>query len=128
MAVLYSTGPIEEAGAGITNIIVKVLNNSPSDTATVRVRVFDLNGTKTRIFRDTLIVPAQSSAFVQNINVNGTEQFEVQFRIELDGATNQQIESFVLPAVFGKNNGGRIQPETRVLTSELELVRPINND
>ena len=125
MAILYSTGPLEQENTGVDEVRVKVLNNSPTDTATVRIRVFDLNGTKIRIANALVTIPPQASAF-RTFGVAGTNEYEVQVRIELDGATDQQIESFVLPSVWGRDGGVPVAVH-RLVTDELKLVRPIRN-
>jgi hypothetical protein len=132
MAVLYSTGPIELEGSDTTEFLVKILNNSPSGTATGRIRAFSLNGTKVLIANPTFSIPPQSSTFVV-IDVTG--EFEVEFQIRvasLNGATDKQITSFVLPSVWGKEASPTpaesvFIPEHRFATAELRIVRPISD-
>lgn len=126
--VLYSTGPMENAtkwGELSKKVWVKVLNNSNTEEAEVRIRAFALDGTKTRIDAVTLYVEPQSSDFVV-FKVDDVPEFEIQIKInELDGEDRERIEAFVLPSVWGKSKDGDINPAHRVLTEELNMVRPI---
>jgi hypothetical protein len=126
LAIIYSTGPVERDGSNTEVVLAKVLNNSQTETATVRIRAWALNGSKDRIFDDTLTINPRSSDFV-TIDVFDTAEFEVQFRIELNSASNDEIERFVLPSVWGKDGNGEIVPEHRILTAELKLTRPIKD-
>lgn len=127
IAVLYSTGPIELDGSNTRQFIVKILNNSPKDTATGKVRVFSLNGGKSRIANPTFYIPPLSSDFF-SFDVKDEAEVEFQIRVDsLNGATNEQITSFVLPSVWGKNPGGVPQTEHRLVTAEIRIVRPIGD-
>lgn len=86
--IVYSTGPIE-VEPGVTQLRLKVLNNSPL-AQTAQARVFSLDGTKSLLATHNFSLPAGSSNFV-NVNIVNLNEFEVQFTV-----SNAQV----LVAVF----------------------------
>lgn len=111
MPVLYTTGPMEQQGSGVTNVRVKVSNESAT-TVFVTIRVLNLNGTKVVIGSASFSVPANSSTF-RTFNVVGTGQYEVE--IELSHNEN------VLVSSWGRTSAGTLVASHRVLHSEMTL-------
>ncbi|MGC5323832.1 ATPase [Brevibacillus sp. SYSU BS000544] len=113
----FSTGPLENF---VTNnsqrVRVKILNNS-SSTITARVRVFRLNGTKTRTFSETVTVPSNSSEFVE-VSVSSLPQFEVQIRVSNGDSDLDKV----LVSVFGITLADELNPSHRVLHKELKRI------
>jgi len=111
----YSTGPIENFNAQSEFIFVKILNNSDS-AITARVRVYRLNGTRTRIFQQSLAVTEKSSSAVV-VPVATSPEFEVQIRIR----NGSDSVDKVLASVFG-GTGNTLNPSHRVLHKELKRI------
>ncbi|KRF47272.1 hypothetical protein ASG98_17160 [Bacillus sp. Soil531] len=107
----FTTGPIENVHTPkVTDLHIKFLNNSNS-TATVRGRVFRLNGPKVKIF-DTgnFTLNSKSSNVFLAINVSGADQYEVIF------TTDQSKVQF---SAWGFDSRSVNSPAHRVLNSEL---------
>lgn len=111
MAITYTTGPMEQQGSGVTNVRVKVSNESAT-AVSVRIRVFDLNGTRVVIGSASFTVPANTSTF-RTFNVAGTGQYEVE--IELSHNENVFVSS------WGRTSGGALVAAHRVVHSEMSL-------
>lgn len=95
--ITYTTGPIENVHTPVTtDLHLKYLNNDKK-TATVRGRIFSLNGVKTLIFDsgDITLVPDESAVTLE-IAVGGTVEYEVQFE------SNQKEVQF---SVWGYTDG-----------------------
>ena len=136
MAVVYSTGPIENEGPfedpGFSpiadTVMVEILNNS-NQTITATVRAFNL----TRDSKDpipvnlffgagaeTFTVPSNGTRFVQFI-IRTVPRYEVRIRTSSGSLNNNQLQRLVLPSVWGQLIGFT-EPNQRVLTSELKVV------
>jgi len=122
MSKLYSTGPIENASAltvtVASSVIVKLLNNHLNDIAEVEVKVFGLDGTKTLIFIDTILVDPHSSDY-RIIDVSEVLQFEVQIKV-----INKPF--YVLIGVFGRDLDGELVAAQRLVHSELTVIEGPN--
>ncbi|MFK9090013.1 hypothetical protein [Bacillus salipaludis] len=117
MAKVFSTGPLENANGVETTTEeswIKVLNNDDNDTTEVRIRVWDLNGTKTLVGEAVLVVPPNSSDFATFIVLN-TAQYEVQVKIRHE-------KDDVLISHFGKNVNDELVADHRVLNSEFTKI------
>lgn len=95
----YSTGPIDnedgpERVVFAEEVVVKVLNNSPSNNVTARILVSGLDGVKINIFDDSFSLPPQSSGvriadIVQRPD-NGTI-FQYEIQVKLTGAASSAL-------------------------------------
>lgn len=112
----YSTGPLENNGSQSTSVRVKILNNSDSPIE-ARVQVFQLNGTKTRIYSETITLPSNSSELIA-ASVADLLEFEVQIRIRNGNSSVNKV----LVSVFGATPSGALNPNHRVLHKELKRI------
>lgn len=116
MAILYSTGPLENAFPEPTvRVALKALNNSFDDQAAVQWTVYRLDGHKVVQGSAGVGVGPQSSAFVF-LSVSAPE-FEVQALVTGEGADD------VLVSVFGEDNSGEPVDVHRLVYSEMTRIR-----
>lgn len=89
----YSTGPLEEENSGIATFFVKVLNNDKHENVQVKIVAFDLDGLKIilREFAGTLD-PLSSNFLV--VEVGGTDEYEVQVKLDGKAADNTLLGGF----------------------------------
>lgn len=112
--ITYTTGPIENVHTPVTtDLHLKYLNNDKK-TATVRGRVFDLNGVKTLLFDsgDITLAP-DASTFSLGVDPSGTDEYEVQFE------SDQKEVQF---SVWGYS-GGVLNAGQRVVHAELTKLK-----
>ncbi|PLT27512.1 hypothetical protein [Peribacillus deserti] len=127
-ALVYSTGPMENATAGpdfptqSTSVITHVLNNHEHKTIIALIRVFMLDGTKTLIDEATLTISPNSNAFRVS-NVSNALTFEVQIQIF------PSIDSDdVLISSFGRDAAGNLNPSHRVVHKELTRIDELTSN
>ncbi|MFB8372254.1 hypothetical protein ACWIE6_00470 [Paenibacillus taichungensis] len=112
--VKYSTGPVENAINTATvpgesrTFFAKAVNNGSSN-ATVRVRLFRLNGAKALVSTFTFTLAPGSSSF-RVLNVANLVQFEVEYTT---------TSKHVLVSGWGKNATGRLVAAHRFSPTEL---------
>jgi hypothetical protein len=120
MALVYSTGPLENAAAPATqstSVITKVLNNHEHTTITAKIEIFRLDGTKTLLDTGTLTISPLSSRFFISTRIASTFEFEVQIQI-----SPSHDHDDVLIGVFGKTATGDLNPSHRLVHKELTRI------
>ncbi len=111
MAMVYSTGPVENAaGNASMSAWIKVLNNNEAEPVEVFTRLFRLNGEKQEVASTTFFVSPQNSEF-HVFNLEGMGQFEIQVRVNPDRNT--------LVSIWGKDADGDLTATHRFLPGEL---------
>lgn len=109
----YSTGAVEneisqQQGPVATILIAKALNNSCLHDARVRIKLFELNGTKTLVRNELLTLAPQSSNQVV-FNVDLIAQYELQFLTD---------SKFVLVSAFSKASNLQLVAAQRLVHQE----------
>ncbi|MCM3541177.1 hypothetical protein [Priestia endophytica] len=116
----FTTGPIENTGTPSIEVLLKALNNSSANTATVQARVFSLNGIKTLLFESgPITLDPQSSVVIASVDLSDVVQYEVQFEHDLTGASKNKVQF----SSWGFDLNGELNPSQRVVHAELSKFR-----
>jgi hypothetical protein len=116
----FTTGPIENTGTPSIEVLLKALNNSSANTATVQARVFSLNGVKTLLFESgPLTLAPQSSIVIEIVDLSDVFQYEVQFEHNLTGASKNKVQF----SSWGFVSNGQLNPSQRIVHAELSKFR-----
>lgn len=116
----FTTVPIENTGTPSIEVLLKALNNSSANTATVQARVFSLNGVKTLLFESgPLTLAPQSSIVIERVDLSDVVQYEVQFEHNLTGASKDKVQF----SSWGFDLNGALNPSQRIVHAELSKFR-----
>ena len=116
----FTTGPIENIGTPSIEVLLKALNNSSANTATVQARVFSLNGVKTLLFESgPLTLAPQSSIVIKRVDLSDVVQYEVQFEHNLTGASKNKVQF----SSWGFDLNGASNPSQRIVHAELSKLK-----
>lgn len=112
MAKLFTTGPVEN---GVSNpalsVMVKVLNNSPTNNLTATTTLYSIDGTKSEVSRETLTVSPLSADF-KSFEVDLLREYEVQIQVDREEAA--------LVSVWGLDADANLIAAQRFAASELK--------
>jgi hypothetical protein len=111
----YSTGPLEEENSGIATFFVKVLNNDKDENVQAKIVAFDLDGRK-RILREFTGALAPLSSDFLVLEVGGTDEYEVQVKLDGEAADNSLLGG------FAKNEDNKLVAAHRLVHSEWTVI------
>ncbi|MCF2132022.1 hypothetical protein L1I79_37225 [Strepomyces sp. STD 3.1] len=116
----FTTGPIENTGTPSVEVVLKALNNSSVNTATVQARVYSLNGIKTLLFDSgPQILEPQSSFIIGTVDLTDVVQYEVQFEHDLTGPSKNKVQF----SSWGFDSADQLNPSQRIVHAELSKYK-----
>jgi hypothetical protein len=112
---LYSTGPMEAFTSGISLGFVDVVNLT-TDSVDVRVRLFEVGGTRSLVTELNFSVGSFSSDFI-GFTVAELPRYEVTVRLDTPANVDQVLISY-----WGKDSAFNIIPSQRLIHEEFHRL------
>jgi hypothetical protein len=114
---LYSSGPMEPEVTGISSGVVNVENLNSTNSVAVRVRLFDLNGTRDLVFEDNFSVESFSSNFTSFGITEDLGNYSITVRLD----TEENVD-LVLISYWGRDADSNIIPSQRLVHEEFHRL------
>ncbi|NLO21706.1 MAG: hypothetical protein GX119_06855 [Syntrophomonadaceae bacterium] len=112
MAKLFTTGPVENAVSNpALSVMVKILNNSPTNSLTATATLYNLDGSKSQVSSEILTISPLSADF-KSFEVDLLKEFEIQIQVDREEAA--------LVSVWGLDADARLIAAQRFTPSELK--------
>ncbi len=112
MSRLFTTGAVENAISNpALSVMVKILNNSPTNNLTATITLYGINGAKTEVSRENLTI-SPLSADSRSFEVDLLREYEVQVQVDREEAA--------LISVWGIDADANLIAAQRFVPNELK--------